>query len=553
MTVPTAPVGVLAGFDVSQGTLQDLVLPKTNVRGFSVKVVLGGKTYALILREHDIRSSNFKLLVHDKNGIHVAKTPANITYRGIVGGLRDSIVAASLVGGQLKALVQLGKGQAFWGIQPVNEVNQTAKPSIHIVYHSSKNNLPAGRCGVTEVAAVPTPPAPFGPMGAPNKICEIGCDADNALYLRRGRNVTTTQNDVTSVMNGVATIYKRDVGIDYKITTIIVRTISVYGTNNLGTLLRLFQTRWNRFHTGVKRDTAHIFHGGTGGGVLGVAYLSTICNLRSSYGASKTTFTSNFTSRVAVTAHELGHSWSAGHCSGSACRIMCGGLGGCSRIITSFGTSTKNRISSYRNSRTCLSNAVGSAVLTGISPTTVQAFKGGTVTLTGSKFTKATAVNVGANTLTGTNFKIVSDTKITFESFTPTSMLPVLVNVQDVNGNSANKTLNYIPTSPPKLDAQISGFGRGVMIWQFGAQPAHLWFLTASLSSQTTSILGFNWLTTPILITFGKLDAAGAGGFGVLVPNNTPTGLKVYSQVVTLDGVNVVFAGNTNVTLTTTR
>ena len=268
---------------------------------------------------------------------------------------------------------------------------------------------------------------------------------------------------------------------------------------------------------------------------------------------SKTTFSNNLTSRVGLTAHELGHSWNAGHCSGSACRIMCSSLGGCSRNITSFGSTSISRISSFRNSRTCLSNAAGSAVLTTISPTTVQAFKGGTVTLTGSKFTNATAVNVGPNSLTSPNFKVVSDTKITFESFTPASLVSVAVNVQDVNGVSANKTLNYTATSPPKLDAQISGFGRGVMVWQFGAQPTHLWFLTASLSNQTTSLLGFNWLTTPVLITFGKLDAAGAGGFGVLVPNNTRTGLKVYSQVVTLDGVNVFFAGNTNVTLTTTK
>ncbi|MHC4922263.1 MAG: M12 family metallo-peptidase [Planctomycetota bacterium] len=553
LNVPAAPAGVLAGFHVTKGTLQDLVLPKTNVRGFTVTVVLGGKACVLILREHDIRSANFKLMVHDNNGLHVVPAPANTTYRGMVGGYQDSIVAASLVSGQLRALVQLGKGKAFWGIQPVSEVNQTAKPSTHIVYHSTMNNVPAARCGVTDENGPPPPPPSFNLMAA-NKVCEIGCDADWYLYRAKGYNVTATQNDVTSVMNGVATIYKRDVGIDYKITQIIVRTTRVYSSTSVITLLSQFASRWNTFHAGVKRDTAHLFHGGTGGGVIGVSTLATICKLSSSYGVSKTAFTSNFTSRVGLTAHELGHAWSARHCDGrNPCNIMCSGLGGCSRNITSFGSYSQSFIKSFRDSRTCLSLAATGPVLTSVSPTSVQAFKGGTITLTGSKFTNATAVNVGTNTLTTQNFKIVNDTRITFESFTPPSLAPVLVNVRDINGTSANKTLNYTATSPPKLESWVTGAGRGVLLWQFGARPSHLWFLTVSLSNQTTSLLGFNWLTTPVLLTSGTLDAAGAGGWGVVVPNNAPLGLKIYSQVVTLDGVKVAFAGNTNVPLTTIK
>jgi hypothetical protein len=64
--------------------------------------------------------------------------------------------------------------------------------------------------------------------------------------------------------------------------------------------------------------------------------------------------------------------------------------------------------------------------------------------------------------------------------------------------------------------------------------------------------LGFAWLKTPILITSGTLDAVGYGRFSLGVPTSTAIGLKVYSQVVTLNPTLGAFAGNTNVYFTTT-
>lgn len=148
----TAPAGTCAAFHVTAATLQDLpALPKTNDKTFGIKVLFGTTLYELKLDRFEVRSPDFKLIVDDGKKQQVVATPPCVTYRGEVVGQNGSFVAASLVGGQLWALVQLKQNDGLWGIQPVNEVNQTAAAQTHIVYHSTKNNAPAGKCGVVDL------------------------------------------------------------------------------------------------------------------------------------------------------------------------------------------------------------------------------------------------------------------------------------------------------------------------------------------------------------------------------------------------------------------
>ncbi|MCA8972939.1 MAG: hypothetical protein KDC95_24355, partial [Planctomycetes bacterium] len=156
-------------------------------------------------------------------------------------------------------------------------------------------------------------------------------------------------------------IYERDVNICHKITTIIIRSNSSdpYTSNDPNTLLNQFRNHWNSSQGGVVRDTAHMFTGRSASQTIGIAYLSVICNRSSAYGISWTTYTSNYQSRVGLTAHELGHNWGAGHCCGSCsgcntCNIMCPCIRGCSGNITNFGSSSIAAITSHRNSRGCL-------------------------------------------------------------------------------------------------------------------------------------------------------------------------------------------------------
>jgi len=531
--------------------LQDLVsLPTTNVQSFQIKVFLGTKLCRLSLAKHDVRAAGFKLIVQDENGSRVVGTPPCVTYRGNVSGYANSIVSASLVGGRLTAQVRLDDGQTVWGIQPVTGSGSGINRFTHISYDSANNVLGKHTCGTEDDEHQAKPGKFYGPMAAKVWVCDIACDADYDFYRQNGSNVTNTQNDVTAVINNVAVIYKKDVSIDYKITQIIVRTSRVY--NSGGASVAEMRTYWIRNHGSVPRDIAHLFTGRSlGGSTIGVAYLSSVCNTNTGYGVSRSRYTSNMTSRTALTSHELGHGWSSPHCNNSnPCNIMCSGLGGCSRGLTSFGSLAQSYIVNHRNSRNCLTIANTAAVLTAISPSQVQAFPQSSVTLTGTGFTNVTKVNVGS--LVGQSINIVSDTKLTFLTPTPTSLLPTAVNAEISGTKSNSLPLYWNPTAPPKLVVFTIAKPGGSMLWQWGASPGNLWFLTLGATGNTTSLLGYSWLNNPILINSGQLDGAGLGFSAAFVPNNTMLGLKVYSQVVTLDPNKGAFAGNTNVTLTTT-
>ena len=64
-----------------------------------------------------------------------------------------------------------------------------------------------------------------------------------------------------------------------------MRTSSVY-SGSISTRLGQFQNRWRANHGSVRRDLAHLFSGTNGSGVIGVAYLGTVCSTASGYGAS---------------------------------------------------------------------------------------------------------------------------------------------------------------------------------------------------------------------------------------------------------------------------
>ena len=66
--------------------------------------------------------------------------------------------------------------------------------------------------------------------------------------------------------------------------------------------------------------------------------------------------------RSALTAHEMGHNWSAQHCDGDGdCHIMCSTLGGCNGLGSpaKVGGAAVSSITSYKSSRPCLDTGCG--------------------------------------------------------------------------------------------------------------------------------------------------------------------------------------------------
>ena len=350
-------------YDTTAYTIDDLALPgEVPQAGFDVVATIGGQDYVLSLDPVSLRSENFRVLIDDGTQLREVPAPAPRTVRGQIEGVPGSLVVGSLMPDGLSVMIELpvnGEIQK-WFIQPLHEVDPTQDPAHHVVYFSEDQVWPEGaHCPVDAGLLHKHDQEVSGDINPANPLyqCEIAFDLDNDYYNARGQDQNALIADLETVMNVVDVTYERDCEITYLTTDIIIRTSRTYTTTDSSALLTQFQSRWNSNHGNIQRDIAHLMTGkNLNGGVIGIAYLSVICNRSQGYGLSETTFSGSLNFRAALTAHELGHNWSAQHCDGQTCNIMCSFINGCNGIGNPirFATVSINRIVSFRNSRNCL-------------------------------------------------------------------------------------------------------------------------------------------------------------------------------------------------------
>ncbi len=406
--------------------LQPLDLPQDLPARFDTKVTFIEDELTLSLQRFSVRKDGFRLLVQDETGqIKEVEAPPPHTYRGTVLEIDGSEVAASLIDGQLSAVILLPDGR-LWGVQPVSEVTAGAPPSWHVVYDWADVQPGPWTCGnddsmrVTEVHGTEgeddnTPWEGEGGPGAQagERITDLAFDTDVEFFQLNGSSVRLTVLDIERIVNGGAVIYRRDVGIDYWIHTVIVRTAEPdpYFRWEANGLLCQFRSEWNANQRGIPRDTAHLMTGkDILGNTIGLAYIGVICNVNGSdprcqpkdgnvaYGFSQSRFSNNFAARVALTAHEIGHNWSARHCDGDRdCNIMCSGIGDCSGNVTSFGSRSRTSILIHRALRGCLTTCVGVANVPGNANTVIGGIRvacwGGQVAISAGSYPEIWRVN----------------------------------------------------------------------------------------------------------------------------------------------------------------
>ncbi|MEQ8765929.1 MAG: M12 family metallo-peptidase [Planctomycetota bacterium] len=349
-----APPDVLEQLDLDRGDLQKIDVSAAGP-ALHANVRLGGETFGLVLHRVSLRGDHFEVLVPGVDGtLRPVEVPAPQTYQGYLEGSVSGRVAASWSGTELTALILLDDGSA-WAVQPA-----PGRPGWSVVYVSEDVRDGDWHCGNDLLPQIEQSgqPAPPTTSGIGDKVCQIAFDADREFWAKNGSSVSATVNDIENILNGVVTVYERDVNITYELSTIIVRTSEPdpYSSSDAGTLLDQFENYWAANHGGIHRDIAHLMTGkNINGGTIGVAWVGTICSGPRSYGLSESRFTSNFNRRVTLTAHELGHNWSAPHCNGDGdCHIMCSGLGGCNGIgLPNFGINSAAQIISFSNSTSC--------------------------------------------------------------------------------------------------------------------------------------------------------------------------------------------------------
>lgn len=544
-----APPALLQQFQVAAATVQHLVAEHQTDGTAVVAVDLGAERVHLRLSPHDVRSPDFQLVERSDQGLRVLPRPASVTWRGYVEEDLGSIVAATMVGGSMQGIVRASNGDD-WALQPVNEVQPKAGPAVHVVYRVSDNqNLP-WVCGVQGNLSAPVP---FAAATEVLRICQIACEADVQYYQANGSNLTTTQNDITGVINAMDAIYQTDCQLTFTITQILVNTSTAtnpYSSSVAGTLLGQFQSNWISNHANITRDVAHLFTGRNmgqaSGGAIGIAYLSGICSTNTGYGVSQSRWTTNFTRRVAVTAHEVGHNFSAQHCDAvPPCYIMCSGVGGCQNVQTTFSQNERNQIIGFSNALPCLDVQPIQPQITSLSPASVRSFQPGTVTLTGQGFAGTTAVQVGAITLTN-GFSTPDDATLRFN---PPDGLPignVLVQTTNPAGTSNTANLQVNDSVPAGIRVNGAVVGGTNLAWAFGGTRNMLWVLAISAVNTTSPLLGLDVVDSPTVLAYGLTDPVnGLGSYSTFVPANTFSGLRIYSQIVELD-LNNGLAGHSN-------
>jgi hypothetical protein len=345
----------------------------------TASIELDQQEFVLILNPYSMRSENFTLEIQDESGeLRKVDPPPSATYRGYVVDEPGSIVAASVIDGQLAGVIVLSEEET-WYVEPLSRYDAQAEASQYVIYDGSATIPTDHVCGVDQIEQPNTfksrveafgefelergcgEGGGFSPMA--DELVEVAFDTDHEYYQILFNNLGATVTDMEYVWNGLEVIYQRDTGLCYNITHIIVRTSSSdpYTSNNASTLLSQFRAHWLNNQGHIQRDVAHMFTGRSlNGGTIGIAYLNGICNSYG-YGLVQSRYTFTYNRRTSLSAHELGHNWSAGHCDGDGdCHIMCSIITGCNGLgLPNFGTAAVNSITNYKSSRPCLDAGCG--------------------------------------------------------------------------------------------------------------------------------------------------------------------------------------------------
>jgi hypothetical protein len=374
MTITAAP----------EFALIDLEMPEENLPPeFSMTIEINGEQHQIEASRYSMRGPDFNVLVDDGLQLNEIAPSAARTYKGTVAGREGSKVRASLLDTGLHAMIDLGENGGTWFVQPLASFEdadqmarniQGASKKTHVVL-TDRYEVPEGYgCGndffAYRLDEIENKSSEDGGLaGANTYLIEIGTDSDYEFFVKNSSNVNSTVNDIELIWNFSESVYEDDVSIVFELTTIVVRASSndpYSSSTDSSVILNEFRNRWNSTANDeyrIKRDVAQIFTGkNVANGVLGLATVGVVCNQSFAYAMVESRWTSNLTFRTAVTVHELGHNFNAGHCdqisgcSSQPCRIMCSSAGGCDSINGSnfkFETCAVNSIVNYRNSVTC--------------------------------------------------------------------------------------------------------------------------------------------------------------------------------------------------------
>jgi hypothetical protein len=359
---------VNASMNLSSSEIITLEVDPTPDIPITLNLTLDGQLVTLRMTPHSARSESYRLQAQIADGSLVEIVPGPVrTLRGGIMEIPGAAAAGSLLEDGLHTVIVMPDGGRWW-VEPIIDRVAGAAANQYVLYRD-QDVIPSGKvCGVTDAdevghpAVIPGEGDGGGIAGSTIFCADIACDADFEYYVDHGSNVATVEAQINLVINTVNLQYESQCDIRHVISDIIVRTAEPdpYTSTDAGTLLCQFRNHWNANHAGIVRDVAHLFTGkNLNAPTIGIAFLSTICNVPANGCSSFANLAYSLVESdccccpamactTDLTAHELGHNWSAVHC--CAGTTMNPGL----QCANNFATQSIDEIVAFRNTRTCL-------------------------------------------------------------------------------------------------------------------------------------------------------------------------------------------------------
>ncbi|HYH85106.1 MAG TPA: zinc-dependent metalloprotease family protein [Pyrinomonadaceae bacterium] len=289
-------------------------------------------TFELEVEPFDIRTDNYRAVAVGEGGelTQLPRTPSR-AFQGKVIGMADTHVRLVLDEGKFQGIIVTPTENYY--IQSERDFSPVAGSKDFVFYAGSSVKEAGGECGTTLAETIESqasgaqPDATQALKGSttgeafgPEPEAEVATDADFEFVQQNLGSAPGANQDILDIITQVDAIYDAQMGI--KIRVVFQRAFTQnndpYTLTDASPALTEFRTSYaGSFAPGTPpaRDLTHLFTGkDLDGGTIGIAFIAAICDAPAfAFGISQSRFSATTNLRVGLTAHEMGHNFSANH------------------------------------------------------------------------------------------------------------------------------------------------------------------------------------------------------------------------------------------------
>lgn len=317
-------------FEINTSALDKYVKNAAAQGEIKLELDLPGYTsFPINMHQHDIMSTDYKLVVGTPQGRLELPKPDCMTYSGVLTGQGNSDVRLTITSDLIYGILS-GNNKSYF-IEPVRYLNNQAKENLYVVYETTDViPNPDAHCGVSEIMTRQITDngnaRVEGSATGTCKMVEVAIASDDSMYIRYG-TATRVQEHNIAVINTMVSLYgNTQIGSQYLEFIIKGQYVSTALANNAlspvttnqdaGVLLANFRTWGNAGNFGFTYDvgsywtTKNITYSGSSS-VIGLATISGICTtfkyqILEDFGGSGLEL-------GLLAAHETGHNLGANH------------------------------------------------------------------------------------------------------------------------------------------------------------------------------------------------------------------------------------------------